>query len=124
MFFFVPSTNQTATLEDMNYIFGRKLLDHADAQLERIYPRKKIKSYGPKMQWYTTLRDKTDRNASSVLQQQDVEPYHDEVSEADAGDGQESEKKGTPGGSSQEGSNGPARDDSSDQDKIEEIREK
>lgn len=29
VYFFVPGTNHTATLEDMNYVFSRKLRDHA-----------------------------------------------------------------------------------------------
>ena len=45
----VPSTNHTATLEDMSYIFGRRMREHALAQAKRLWPRSKVT--GPKLQW-------------------------------------------------------------------------
>ena len=51
VYFLVPSTNQTATLEDMSYIFGRKTRDHAKAQFKRLYTRNRVK--GPKLRWRT-----------------------------------------------------------------------
>ena len=51
VYFLVPSTNQTATLEDMSYIFGRKTRDHAKAQLKRLYPGNKVT--GPRLRFRT-----------------------------------------------------------------------
>ncbi|KAG8531884.1 uncharacterized protein KY384_003520 [Bacidia gigantensis] len=51
VWFLVPSTNQTATLEDMSYIFGRKLRQHAKAQLKRLNPYGHVT--GAKIQWLT-----------------------------------------------------------------------
>lgn len=51
VYFFVPSTNQTATLEDMSYIFGRPLRQHAFAQLQRLNPWSKVR--GPRTEWRT-----------------------------------------------------------------------
>jgi hypothetical protein len=53
VWFFVPSTNQAATLEDMSFIFGRELRDHARAQGERLYI-KNVK--GPRYRWTTALK--------------------------------------------------------------------
>ncbi|KAL9594206.1 MAG: hypothetical protein Q9179_005499 [Wetmoreana sp. 5 TL-2023] len=44
VWFFVPSTNHTATLEDMSYIFGRKLREHALAQAKRLWPTNRTTS--------------------------------------------------------------------------------
>ncbi|KAL9602997.1 MAG: hypothetical protein Q9179_002362 [Wetmoreana sp. 5 TL-2023] len=51
VWFFVPSTNQTATLEDMSYIFGRKLRQHAKVQWKRLLPGNDVT--GPNEQWMT-----------------------------------------------------------------------
>src|SRR6266487_5701626 len=40
VWYFVPSTNQAAALEDMSYIFGRKLRRHAQGQGKRIWSQK------------------------------------------------------------------------------------
>jgi len=50
VWFFVPSTNQAATLEDLSYIFGRRLHDHAVAQRQRLWD-KTVK--GPRIRWRT-----------------------------------------------------------------------
>ena len=42
VWFLVPSTNQTATLEDMSYVFGRKLRQHAKAQAKRLLPGSRV----------------------------------------------------------------------------------
>ena len=44
VYFLVPSTNQTATLEDMSYIFGVKTRQHAMGQLKRLLPNSKVKT--------------------------------------------------------------------------------
>lgn len=49
----MPSTNEAATLEDMSYIFGRRLRDHAIAQCRRLGD-KAVK--GPRIRWKTAPR--------------------------------------------------------------------
>lgn len=51
VWFFVPSTNQTASLEDMSYVFGRKMRHHAKAQAKRLMPGSQIR--GPRTRWLT-----------------------------------------------------------------------
>ena len=46
---FVPGTNHTATLEDMSYVFGRKMREHASIQAKRLLPGSNFK--GPDLQW-------------------------------------------------------------------------
>lgn len=53
VYFLVPSTNQTATLEDMSYIFGRKTRHHAQAQFKRLFFWKRDKVQGPRLKWRT-----------------------------------------------------------------------
>ncbi|KAL8698789.1 MAG: hypothetical protein Q9201_006381, partial [Fulgogasparrea decipioides] len=68
VWFFVPSTNHTATLEDMSYIFGRKLREHALAQAKRLWPTSKVR--GPRIEWLTASRE--DRTTSLATQNEAV----------------------------------------------------
>lgn len=49
VWFFVPGTNHTATLEDMSYVFGRRMRDHASIQAKRLLPGSNFR--GPDLQW-------------------------------------------------------------------------
>ena len=64
VWFLVPSTNQTATLEDMSYIFGRKLRQHAKAQAKRLLPGSQVR--GPRTQWLTALGNGQGGSVSTV----------------------------------------------------------
>ncbi|KAL8734976.1 MAG: hypothetical protein Q9181_002985 [Wetmoreana brouardii] len=69
VWFFVPSTNHTATLEDMSYVFGRKLREHALAQAKRLWPTSKVR--GPRIEWLTASRE--DRTTSQATQNKTVQ---------------------------------------------------
>ncbi|KAL9595177.1 MAG: hypothetical protein Q9219_006600 [cf. Caloplaca sp. 3 TL-2023] len=64
VWFFVPSTNHTATLEDMSYVFGRKMREHARAQGKRLMPGSK--SRGPNLQWLTENTNEEQRSGSQA----------------------------------------------------------
>lgn len=64
VFFFVPSTNQAATLEDMSYVFGRKMRDHARAQWRRLIPGSSVKA--PLIQWKTAYSDRASVSTVNV----------------------------------------------------------
>ncbi|KAL8724138.1 MAG: hypothetical protein Q9181_006966 [Wetmoreana brouardii] len=69
VWFFVPSTNYTATLEDMSYVFGRKLGEHALAQAKRLWPTSKVR--GPRIEWLTASRE--GRTTSQATQNKTVQ---------------------------------------------------
>ena len=58
VWFFVPGTNHTATLEDMSYVFGRRMRDHASIQARRLLRGKKSSSSD--FQWLSEHRDRED----------------------------------------------------------------
>ena len=66
VFFFVPGTNHTATLEDMNYVFSRKLRSHArdHGRLLLDFARR-LKSIFPEYK-NRRIRDRLRRNGSNV----------------------------------------------------------
>lgn len=41
VFLFVPSTNEVASLEDMNYVFGTSLKKHSTTQMKKLVPSEK-----------------------------------------------------------------------------------
>ncbi|KAL8772478.1 MAG: hypothetical protein Q9209_002430 [Squamulea sp. 1 TL-2023] len=55
VWFLVPGTNHTATLEDMSYVFGRRMRDHVSTQAKRLLPGTKVR--GPNLQWPTVRRE-------------------------------------------------------------------
>ena len=56
VWFFVPGTNHTATLEDMSYVFGRRMRDHASMQAKRLLPGAHFS--GPDFKWPSEHRDR------------------------------------------------------------------
>ncbi|KAL8783697.1 MAG: hypothetical protein Q9213_004436 [Squamulea squamosa] len=79
VWFFVPGTNHTATLEDMSYVFGRKMRDHASAQAKRLLPGTKVR--GPNLQWPTVGRE-----GGEDSQEQPPEDTHRESREDEEND--------------------------------------
>ena len=53
VYFFVPSTNESFTLEEISYVFGRKTKDHARAQWERLVPGNK--RHGPREEFIAAV---------------------------------------------------------------------
>lgn len=65
VWFFVPGTNHTATLEDMSYVFGRRMRDHASTQAKRLWPGTTSRG-GPNFQWRNGGEDSSEQPSGGI----------------------------------------------------------
>ena len=81
VWFFVPGTNHTATLEDMSYVFGRSMRDHASIQAKRLLPGNTFG--GPNLEWPSEHQDRGENDQAHASRRPSVGSRGGEPDEPD-----------------------------------------